>query len=83
MCGAFLQVFNAGFDYRWWCVEVRFADFQMNDAAALPLQFRRAAQDFEGGLATYGLDPLRNPAFRIQLQSVDSLIKKTTSEYNI
>ena len=83
MRSAFLQVFDAGFDDGLGSIEVRFPDFQMDDAATLPLQFRRSAEHFESGFASYRLHPLRYPAFDIQLQSVDSLANKMTREYNI
>ena len=83
MRGAFLQVFNPGFDDRLRSIEVRFADFQVNDAAALPLQFRRTAEHLEGGFASHGLHPFGYPALDIQLQSADSLANKTTTEYNV
>ena len=73
---------NAGFDDRLRSIEVRFTDFQMDDAAPLPLQFRCPAEHFEGGFAPYGLHPFGYPAFNIQLQCVDSLANKMTTEYN-
>ena len=82
MRSTFLQVFNAGFDDGLWSIEVRFSDFQVDDTATLPLQFRRSAEHFESGFAPYGLHPLRYPAFDIQLHSVDSLANKMTNEYN-
>ncbi len=44
------QGVDAGVDHVCGRVEIRFADFQMNDALALALEGTRFVQNFEGGL---------------------------------
>src|SRR5262245_52418847 len=57
-------------------VEVGFTDFQVNDSATLTLQFVSSAQHLECALASDSLHSLRDPAFRVQLHSVNSLSKE-------
>ena len=73
MRGALLQPFDTRMDDRLRRIEVRLADFQMDDAAALTFQLRGTAQHFKCGLAAYSLHPFCDPVFRIYPQSVDSL----------
>src|SRR5262249_55913173 len=78
-----LEPIDARADNRFRRVEVRLTDLQMDDAAALTLQFRGPPQHLESGLPVHTQHPFCNPAFRIQLQSVNSLSKEMTSKYNI
>jgi NAD(P)H-dependent nitrite reductase small subunit len=55
----------------------------MDDAAALPLQFRGTAKHLKSGFAPHIVHPLCDPVFRIQLQSIDFLANKMTQQYNI
>ena len=57
-------------------IEVRFADFQMNNAAALPLQFCSAAEHLKGSLAAHVVHALGDPVFRIELHPFDFLALK-------
>src|SRR5260370_12325947 len=83
MRSALLQPFDTRMNHGFGRIEVRFADFQMNDASALALQLSRTAKHFKCGLAAHTLHPLRDPAFYIQLQSVNSMANKMTRQYNI
>src|SRR5438477_575244 len=57
-------------------LEIRFADFQVDDAAALAFQFGSTAQHFKCSFTVHFLHPLGDPAFRVYLHSVDSLTYK-------
>src|SRR5712691_6428664 len=81
MCRPLLEPFNACVHNRLRRIEVRLADFQMDDAAALPLQFRGTAKHLKSGLAPNIVHPLCDPSFRIQLQSIDFLANKMTFFY--
>jgi hypothetical protein len=83
MGGTFFQPLDAGRDNRLRRVEVRFADFQVNDIPALAFQLAGARQHFKRGFAAHSIHSLRDPASGIQLHSATPLRTKMTSKYNI
>src|SRR5262249_19231444 len=74
--GAFLKPIDAGTHHRFRCIEVRFADLQMDNISTLPLQFSSPSEHFECGLTPDTMHSFSDPAFRIHSHSVNSLSKE-------
>ena len=62
MSPAFAEGVDAGLDDVCGCIEVRFADFKVDDALALAFERARLVQDFKGSL---GAEP-RHPTGKMQ-----------------
>src|SRR6476660_9845000 len=80
---AFLQPLDTGLHNGTGSIEIRLADFEMNNTPALPFQFIGTPQHLECAFAMNTLHPLCDPAFRFQLHSGNSLSNEMTSKYNI
>src|SRR5579862_4501375 len=83
MRGSLFEPINPCVNNRFWGIKVRLPDFQMDDTAALALQFCSAAKHLKCGLAAYIVHPSCDPVFSIQLQSIAFLANKMTPKYNI
>src|SRR5271156_3661246 len=58
--GAFLEPVDCGLDDRGWCIEIRFTDFQVNDASPLAFEIIGARQSFECRFTVNAMHPFGN-----------------------